>query len=248
MRTILLLLLVLFFSSCEYINSLTEESDLVTEEVDCGSIKYIIVNSACKLELLPTISDTITVVGYEHLVDGLKLNVTNDSLIIEHDKETYLHQSDLIEIRIPANHLKWIVTFAVCEMETEDTITPDNLRIVINGVGKFTSANLSVENSYFMLHVYGTGNIGNYQVEGSSKSASFLLEGCVNIDASNFQCENVKVNHRSIKDCSVNASNTLNVSIYSTGNTYYSGNPELTFTRYDIPYFSSTGDVVQVNE
>ncbi len=248
MRTAIFFFLLLCFTSCEYINSLTEESDEITQKINCGNIRYIIVNSACKLELLPTMSDTVTVVGYEHLVDGLQLNVVNDSLVIEHNKEAYLHQSDLIAIRIPANQLKWIVTFAVCEMETEGTITPDNFQIVINGVGKFTNANMSVESSYFMLHVYGTGNIGNYQVEGSSKNASFLLEGCVSIDAGDFQSDNIKVNHRSIKDCYVCPTNSLNVSIYSTGNTYYSGKPELTFTHYDIPYFSSTGQVLQLNE
>ncbi len=248
MRIYILLLLAMVTTSCEYITNLATDGEEVSRELKCGSIKNIIVNSACKIELLPESSDKITIEGYKHLVDGLQLSFGEDSLTINHKNKEYLQKSKLITLRIPANNLHLIRTFAVCELETEDAITPDYLNIVINGVGKFSNANLKIETNSLLLHVYGTGNVGNYYVEGSSKKASFLLEGCVSIDAENFICDNVKINHRSVKDCIVSSTQSLQVSIYSTGNTYYLGSPTLNSQHYYIPYFSSTGEVINIIE
>jgi len=246
---ILSVLISILFASCDYVENLTAESEIELREINSGTIKHIIVNSPCKLELLPessVSSGKITIEGYSHLLDELQLKFINDSIVINHKKREYLQKSNLIKISIPANDLKRIVTFAVCELESPDYITPNDLLININGDGKFTNANLKIKSPSFRLYVWGTRNIGNYHVEGSATNASFLLEGCVSIDAIDFVADNISVNQKSIKDCYVCPKQKLTVKTYSSGNTYYSGSPEVTDEHVIIPYFSSTGNVLHI--
>ncbi len=246
MRILILIIFSILLSSCDYLNNLISDDEIVTREINSGTIKSIIVNSACKIELLPNTSDTITIEGYSYLIDDLQITFGEDSITIDHKNNAYLQKSKMITFRIPANNLKLIRTFAICELETQGIIIPEKLNIVINGQGKYSNANLSIENTYLMLHVYDTRNIGDYYVEGSSTSASFLLEGAVSIDAGNFKCENIKVNHKSVKDCYVNPTQSLQVSIYSSGNTFYSGNPSIESAYVNVPYFSATGEVIKM--
>ncbi len=247
MRLLLILFISIVFSSCEYLDNLNESSDQITREFNHEPVKYIIIEAPCQIELQPDFSEKIYVDGYEHVISGVQLNFMNDSLVINHENKNYLQKSKLPVLRISASNLNRIVAFAPVQLETTETLFVSRLAITINGIATFSSANLSVDCSYFALHVYGTGNIGDYYVDGNSTETSLLLEGRVGINAQSLNSQRVKVVHKSIENCLVDSEESLKVNTYSTGNTLYTGNPVVEHEHIIVPYFSSTGDVIKLD-
>ena len=233
--------------SCEYISNLTETGILVSQEQAVGEIRHIIANSPCRILLHNTESKQIQIEGYDNLLENLRIDYRNDSLIINHSKKNYLQKSKLINIHISARHLKRFIANMAIELSAPETLIADDFSMVMNGGAKYAEIELDVNCNTLRLTVYGNNNIGNYYLSGSSTNVNFALEGSVNIDALTLKSQHAHITHKSIGDCKVSVSTTLKVKSYSSGNTYYKGDAEVIHERITIPYLQSTGRVIKLN-
>lgn len=243
---IALFALILLFYSCEYIDSLTQDGTHITTHQDVGDIKHIVVNSPIRIVLHNDQSHIVDISGYDNLINALKIAYRNDSLIIDHNKKDYLRKSQLIELRVSANHLQRVTAEMPIELTSNTEINFNNFSIVINGGAKFSEVNLNVNANSINLNVYGN-NIGNFLLSGTSQSSSFVLEGSVNINALDLVCEQSRITHKSIGDCKITAESKLNVKSYASGNTYYCGNAKVDHERLHVPYLQSTGNVIKID-
>lgn len=245
LRYQLLILCMGMLMSCEYINNLTQEGELVASQKEAGTIKYIVANAPCRLLLHNAETTFIDISGYDNLMEGLTVTYRNDSLIIDHSNKNYLQKSKLIEIKLSAQSLKSLTANMVIEVKGTDTIMLDELAMIINGGAKFSEIDLDVRASNISLHVYGN-NIGNFHLEGESTSSHYTIEGSVNINALDLACDQASIIHKSIGYCKVNTRSNLDVTTYSSGNTYYLGRAEVKHQRKEVSYMQSTGEVIQI--
>jgi len=239
-----LFLSVLLLYSCEYVNVLTAEGEIISQNKNMGTIKKIQVEASCRLILENSQSKIIQIDGYDYLVNGLKLKCDNEVLTIDHEHH-YLQKSKLIEIRIPAQLLQHITINTPCQIQCSETIDMDQFTLVVHGWGEFSETHLNTNCKHIGLYVYGKNNVGNYKFEGNTTSATYVLEGCVKVDARKLNCANVSITHKSTDYCKVYVNNQLTVKNFSSGNTYYYGDPVINFERVQVPYLKSTGKVVK---
>ncbi len=248
MRYIIILLSALTFISCDYLQNIDADSNIISKKLSLGKITTITADAPCEITLLDNSTDTIYINGYEHLIDGLSLNVTNNTLVISHTDKYLIQKSKLIKIELSASHLESITANMPIELFTPKPITCNALNIIINGTATFSETDISINCQALYFYVYGNNNLGNFFVDGKTETSHFNLEGAVNITANHLESKSVVVVQKSIGNCWVNALETLTVNTYSTGNTLYTGNPQINQSVTPLPYYKATGQVINNNK
>nr|WP_319401206.1 DUF2807 domain-containing protein [uncultured Carboxylicivirga sp.] len=244
-KTVIYILMSFLISSCEYIDNLTTTSPIITQTYQVYNINTFTVECACKIKLLNSESAEILITGQEHLVNDLIIESTNNNLTIDHKKRDYLQKSKLIEIQIPAAKIQNITVNSVMTLVNEEALT-NNLNIVVNGTAKFTEMDLNLNNSSTSLSVFGFNNSGNYSIYGHTNSFKANIEGTVNLYTDDFISEKVNLNHKSIGRCNVNVLDELYVNTYSSGNTYYHGEPDnISFQQIQLSNIEPTGKLIK---
>jgi hypothetical protein len=203
------------------------------------------VNSPYHLVFVNDTVNEIIAKGYDFLMDDIEVVQTSTRLELKHAMGAYIQKKQLVTLLLSAKNLRSITFNAASCMSNADTLKTDHLSVVINGRGTYTELDVLMDCEDFSLTGYGEVNTGRHRLAGKCQNASFFIEGCVGVDAKDLNCSAVKVVHRSIADCRVTASQRLSVSVYSTGNTYYWGNPQINIENVESALFVSTGKVVK---
>ena len=248
MKYFIPLLLITSLMGCSYIDNLTATGDIISKEISVPEFKQIVAEAPCNIFLQNGQSNTIRVEGYDYLLEDLKLESQDGILTITHPKKDYLQRSKLPTLYISAALLQGITANTPILLESSDTIKSNNFMLVVNGGAKFTEMDLIIKCQNLTLNVFGNNNIGNNKLSGQVKSANFSMEGSVNLDALDLSCEQVSVTHKSIGNCYTSPIETLKVSTYSTGNTFYKGEPQVEHIRIEVPYLTSSGEVIKMDK
>jgi hypothetical protein len=80
-------------------------------------------------------------------------------------------------------------------------------------------------------------------LNGIVDNAIYHIEGGTDIDALALKSSATSITHRSYGHCHVHASDELKVTIFSTGNVYYSGTPVLDVTHQKNSLMKASGQV-----
>lgn len=241
------ILLILTLISCEYIDNLTDEGEIITSSQTTGVIQNIVIDAPVCIVLHNKESDEILIKGVRKLVDDLELITSNETLTIKHNKKEFIQKSKLIELDISAKQLTSLMAYSPVELRCSESLQLDNFIATIRGSAKFSEIDMSVNCSYFSLKVYGNNNIGNYLISGACQSSEFNLEGSVNINALDLTCKNSSVTHKSIGRCKVYPSDNLTIKTYSSGDTYYKGNPVIQHDYIKVPYLKCSGQLIKID-
>lgn len=247
MRYLISLLLILICCQCTYIENLTADGDIITEELTVTSFSQLVAEAPCNIFLQNGTSNEITVEGYDYLLEELKIESKDGVLTISHPKKDYMQRSKLPTLFIKAAGLNRITAQTPILLESTDTIRSNSFTIVINGGAKFTESDLVIDCKNLTLNIYGNNNIGNNKLSGQVENVNFTMEGSVNIDALELKCNQSVVAHKSIGNCYIHPDTKLKVLTYSSGNTYYKGNPEVEHIRKEVPYLTSSGKVIKID-
>lgn len=248
MKYYLSLFLITSLWSCSYIDNLTASGDVISEDINVPEFKQLVADAPCNIFLQNGHSNTIRMEGFDYLLEDLKLESKDGILTISHPKKDYMQQSKLPTLYIGAELLQKITANTPILLESTDTIKSNHFSIIVNGGAKFTEMDLIIKCQKLTLNVFGNNNIGNNKLAGQVKSANFSIEGSVNLDALNLLCEQVSVAHKSIGDCYTSPIETLKVSTYSAGNTFYKGEPQVEHIRIEVPYLTSSGEVIKMDK
>lgn len=243
----ILTLLLISIASCEYIENLTDDGEIVHTTQATETIKGIVINAPVRIVLHNNESDEIIIKGTKRLVEDLELINDNETLIIKHDKKDFIQKSKLIELGISAKYLQRITANMAFELVAPEVIKTNDFVMIINGGAKFAEIKLDVDCQKLTLSVYGNNNIGNYFLGGHAVSSHFTLEGSVNINALTLACDNAHVTHKSIGNCKVQPSSSLIVKTYSSGDTFYKGNPAIEHEHIEVPYLKATGKLIKID-
>lgn len=246
MRSIPYIFLLTLIMGCDYLDNLTTSSERVTKEFYNDAVQEIIVNTPINLTLSHQ-TKVISASGQKHLINDLILDYSDRVLTIDHPKRDYLQKSKLIEITINADMLSRITVNKVMNLKSEELISSENLNIVVNGTAKFTEFDIQLKNINTALFVYGYNNSGNYRLSGTCDNFQTNVEGSVNINASDLTSVNVKVKHKSIGMCKVHSQKKLDVETYSSGNTYYLGEPSsISHQQIQISRVKPSGQLIKL--
>ncbi|WP_282036511.1 GIN domain-containing protein [Saccharicrinis aurantiacus] len=208
-----------------------------------GEFNKLIIECPYLIELTNTADSSIKIEGQTHLIEDFKYKIQDKVLTLDHDKANYIQHKNRPTIYIPASKLNFIEVNSIVSIFSRDTIIVNDLDITFNGRGSQSNSDILINANKLKLKLYGSEHIGNHQLKGRLSELSIVCEGATNILANELEAAVVGIIHRSYGDCNVNAMERLNVTIYSTGNTYYYGNPEINKTSVKTSALKASGKV-----
>jgi len=239
-----ILILLLTITSCDYITSLNKTGDKESISIVNQSPVELVVDASCKIQLLDSKSDTMTMSGYDFVVEDYQYKHEGQQLIVSHKNGEYLQREKMGTLAIPINQINRITINAPAILASDDTLNVQALTVVINGRGLYSETDLLIESQNFNLNVYGGNNQTMHHLAGKTTNCTLFVEGCAPIDAENLQCQIVTITQRSIADCLISVDQKLTANIYSSGNIYYIGNPLINSTKHTTTLMSATGEVL----
>ncbi len=239
---------LVLLNSCSYIELLTAEGDIVQYKQEIDTLNKITIEVPCELVLSDSLTDKIWILAYDYLVDGLDMNYSEKHLTIDHQDYDVLQESQLIEVVVPGNQINRITVNNIAKITSCDSLQMGDVVFVMGGNAQYSEIDVSIDCNKLSLYAYCYGNIGTYQFEGKAYEAKYLIEGNISVYAENLECSNIDIIHKSYNDCYVRATEILDVDCYSKGDTYYYGDPELVFTRYDLVDMESTGELIHLSD
>ena len=234
------------FNSCSYVFDLKRTGEDISKELSWnGAVNFELQASA---RVIPVVSNETKIVlkGMDFIVNDYELTQIDDKLIISHKFE-YIQEDKMADILLYAPNFNHFTFNAPCKFYSSDTLYFNNLNIIVNGKGAFTTSDLVLKGNRLNLAVYSNINKSNHTLSGSVDFVNYNIEGSTNIKASNLSIKKTVITNKSIGDCYVSVSELLEVYIYSTGNVYYSGSPQLNVERKENNSMNASGKVYQVN-
>jgi len=242
---ILLLLSVLTLGSCSYILDMKRSGDDKKIEVAWNGASSIEVWAPCKLILVNSGTPFMEVEGMDFIVDGYDLIQSDDKLVIEHKNTNWLQEEKIANITLGAPEFKKFIFNSPGKISTRDTLSITQLQIVVNGKGIYTTSDLILKGDNFSISVYGGINKSSHHLSGEVKSAHYTMEGGTDIDALKLKTQTATIVHKSYGNIFLNVSEKLKGKIYSTGNIYYSGNPDMEVEIVKSTVMDASGKVIR---
>lgn len=246
-KIIYIIIFIPLLCSCTYLDNLSRESVVITKQIEVGEINKLIVDCPYLIELTNATSSSIKLEGQEHLIADVNYQMQDKVLTLKHDKSDYIQHHNRPIIYIPTTKLNSIVINSIVNVYSKDTIIIDHLSIKVNGRGSQSNSDILMISNNVKLGLYGSEHIGNHQLKGQSKNLSIVSEGATNILAGELEVKTADVIHKSFGACTVNATEQLNVTIYSTGDTFYYGKPKVNSKVVETPSLKASGKVYSMN-
>lgn len=238
------LILVLFsLNSCNYIFDLKRTGDQVSEEIPWNGATQIEIWAPVHLILVNSDEVKMEISGMDFIVDGYNLIQSDEKLIIKHQNSNQLQEAKIADLTLYAPQFKQITANSPSKITNKDTLRFDNLNIVVNGKGVFTTSELTLKGNNFSLAVYGGSNKSKHILSGKLHSVLYNIQGGTDIEAFDLLTSQTTIIQKSYGDCYVSATDYIEVNTYSTGDVYYEGSPEIKFQRIVNTLMKASGQI-----
>ncbi len=245
----ILLLITITLNSCDYLAYLKQESEVIITEVNVDDYSQIIIKAPYKIVFIDTAdTNTITIEGMEHLLADIDISAEDNILTLDHEKRDYIQKKKRPTIYISANSFSKMTVNNIVTFSCETPITTSSVSFVVNGRGSYSEGTLSFYGNKLDFRCYSANQVGDYYFDGECENLYFNLEGCVNFYGEDLHVNNATIDHRSIGNCYITANQKLNIRIYTKGNTYYYGDPEITTSKITGTTLDPSGNVYCLNE
>ena len=167
-------------------------------------------------------SSYLNVSGSSTLIEALKVSDSKGELSIElKNKRKFSGGKKELVIRVGSLHLQSINSKSIGTLHLRNYFEGDKLNITNKGIG-----NIIIDDCHVRTFDLTSKSVGVIEVKGTSDEAFIHSEGLGDIDCSEFKTKNTKVVSKGTGDLSVNAQNSIDISITGIGNVNYYGNPE----------------------
>ncbi len=239
----ILILFLLFLSSCESFNPFEDEGQYIEKRIDLSGITNIENLNTFKVVLVEDSEEFFLLKGGENIISKVVVNINDQNISIDHSHKNNLRNLELIEAEIHLKEFKQITINAPANYTNIGKLNGSRLDIDITSVSELVEMKLDINYDILDFHSFGTV-AGGYEFSGICPTADYVLNGIINIKASDLQSQNVKLVQNGIGEAHVWAENELNVTIYSSGDMYYKGNPVVTINRIQVNNQSPTAKVL----
>lgn len=242
----ILLLLLFVITSCETLNPFEKDGDYIEKRIELTDVSSIHSKNIFKVTLIEDEDEYLILKGGENIVSKVSVQVNNQDASIDHNHKNNFRNFDLIEAEFHVKGLEKITIDAPANYASIGKISGNRLDIDITSVSELVEMNLELDYKILDFHSFGTV-AGGYEFTGECPTASYILNGIINIQASQLHSNDVKLVQNGIGEAHVWAENSLDVTIYSSGDMYYKGNPEISINRIQVNNQSPTAKVIQKN-
>jgi hypothetical protein len=167
---------------------------------------------------------TVTIHGYENLLDKITCKVENGVLKIEKDGIFTLFTDKDIKATITMPAINGLTIRGASEAKLHGNITGDSFLLNIKGAGDVEMDELNMNS--FVTKVSGAGDLKI--TKGAVNNAEFRVTGAGDVDAFGLQVKKLTAELSGAGDIDVSVSEVLDANINGAGSVNYKGNPSVT--------------------
>lgn len=210
--------ILFLFSSCTK-DKFVGDGPIVTQSLNVADFTGITTESSIDVNVIHGDVQTVTVTGYENLMDRLDLSVRNDILNVDLKNGNYSKLNLVIDIEIPT--IRNLKTNASGNIKVGE-FSLSNLDITIDGSGDVRIADGLTIAEKLKSNIKGSGDI---RVTGTAASQEINIDGSgeyIGFDLVSNKC-NVSINGSG--DVEVFVNENLSVDVDGSGDTYFRGSP-----------------------
>ncbi|WP_372751228.1 GIN domain-containing protein [Labilibaculum sp.] len=243
-KFLLAIVLFLGFTSCESLNPFEDEGEYTEQKVDLSGVTSIQNDNTFEITLIEDDEEYLLLKGGENKLAKVSIEIDDNQAVIDHSQDNNITNLDLIEAEFHLKNLQTISVNAPADFTSNEELSGNRLNINITSLSELVEMNLNLQYDSLYFHAYGS-TAGGYEFSGSCPTASYVLNGIINIKASTLESNQVILAQNGTGEVHVWANTLLIANIYSSGDIYYTGNPEIVINRIQINNQSPTADVLQ---
>lgn len=242
-NSILFALTLIFLTACSSFNPFEDEGEYVEKRVEISGVTSIENLNTFQIQLVQDNEEYIIFKGGENLISKVKHTTSNELLKIDHSYNNNARNFDLIIAEIHLRNINKIKCSAPAKISSENQLNGEHLDIIIISESELVELDLNLDYKSMKFHSYGNAT-GGYEFSGSCSDAHYILNGVINIKASNLQSSNTHLVQNGIGEAHVWVTDKLKATIYSSGDIYYKGFPEIEINRIQVNNQSPTAKVI----
>jgi len=226
-------------SSCSKILSKEDDNIRINKKIEISNITKIHAESLFHIELIQDNQEYILATGNQDQLDKLIIHTEGSTSFLSHDYKSLVQNNEPIHLEIHIKDITYIQINAPVNILGSELISTDKLSILVEGESELVEMGLNLNCQELSFHVKGNVS-AKYQFRGECPKAKYVLNGTSNLIASDFKNQNIHITQNGIGEAFLYAEEKITANIYSSGNMYYKGNPEITIKRVKINNQSPT--------
>ena len=237
------LLLIFTLCSCDALNPFEKDGEYIEKRIELAGVSSIQNNNIFKIILIEDDDEYVLLKGGLNIISKVAIEIKDNKVTLDHSHKNNFTNYNLIVAEFHLKEFKKIRTETPSNYSTQGTISGDILDIDIISESELVEMKLNLNYNKLDFHTYGSV-AGGYEFIGACTEANYVLNGIINIKASELQTANTNIAQNGIGEAHVWVENKLSVTIYSSGNMYYKGNPEISINRVQVNNQSPTAKVL----
>ncbi|MBN2348208.1 MAG: DUF2807 domain-containing protein [Bacteroidales bacterium] len=215
-------LLIIILASCE--DSLYSDGDKTRKEVSLDYFYRLDINEIFDVSLLSDTINAIEIFAGENIIDLISADVVDSVLRLSYNnKWGFVHPTRKIKLTV---HHTNLVTININEPSFVRTLNPLTGYVGIAVPAREAEIDVELDCYHFLFYTHQS-TFGEYTFRGAAGFAVFLGYKASIIHADSLIAREIYIEHFSIGNFYVNATESLTVKLFNTGNVYYRGEPEI---------------------
>lgn len=169
-------------------------------------------------------TNTITIEAPQNILENIKVEVQNNSLVIKYDNlwnNSWFNSNNIIINVTTTNSLDSYNIAGSGNIIIKEIVETDSLDLNIAGSGKIQ---LETITNNLTSKIAGSGAI---TIKGQSVNHQITINGSGDIFAQNLESQNTKINIAGSGNSEINSTQTLDITISGSGSVIYTGNPNI---------------------
>jgi hypothetical protein len=211
-----LLIIGLIIVSCNVIGEIGS-GNVIRQDRKVGSFTGIEVSGAFDVKLIQGTANSVVVEADDNLLDLIKTEVRNNTLVIENKKP--ITHSKSLKVFVTFTELKSVEMSGAVNIESQGKLTLPELSLEGSGA---SNSNLDLDVQHLNLDYSGGSKL---KLTGSAKDVGVDASGAVDILAFDLAAENYKLDISGAGKAEINVTKNLKVDISGAASVHYKGSP-----------------------
>lgn len=216
-RLFIILLFIQFGASCGRCKK--GSGDLASIERSLPYFNGVEINGSFDVHIKKDSVQKVIITADDNILPIIETEVENGILEIEIDDDECLRKSSKVDVYIYMPSLRKVRLNGSGNVNGDEQFSGDEMDVSINGSGNIS---LNFNGANLRSKIDGSGNI---TLSGISYNSSHEINGSGRINAKSAESQKVNTKINGSGNISVNAMQTLKVTISGSGSVGYSGNP-----------------------
>ena len=231
MKKYIYILSLITYTSCNFINPFYDEGKNIETIIELDDFTQIEINNIFNIEIVKDSESYIIYKGGERIFNEMKYSSLSGRLSLDHNFMNWTKNLDIPTLEIHLPLLESLDLKGSCNIKSIGQLHGDKLSIYVYDAADVYEIDFNI--SYNNLNYHSRGSGVKFIVQGKCPTASYVLNGSANLNATKLVSKNVTVRHNSLGNAHIYVEDKLIVTFFKSGDIYYKGSHSEIEVKYD---------------